>query len=79
MKVYARILEGTGSSIENFDLVRTIDSPGRPGRYACGLHPEYGAFWRAVVQVMSAHYELDGLQWGAERMAPLSADSTFDL
>ncbi len=71
IKVYARVLEGTGSSIANFDLVRTIDCYGQPGRYACWSHPEYVAFWTAVVQDMFSHYELDGLQWGAERMGPL--------
>jgi hypothetical protein len=71
MKVYARILEALGHSIEHFDKVRTVDVYGRPGRYGCWSHPDYKNFWVAVADDMFHHYDLDGFQWGAERMGPL--------
>ncbi|MBN1362530.1 MAG: hypothetical protein JW993_18175 [Sedimentisphaerales bacterium] len=71
MKVYARILEAAGRHIENFDEVRTIDVYGNRGRYACWSHPDYRNFWSAVASDMFGHYDLDGFQWGAERMGPL--------
>ncbi len=72
MKVYARVLEAYGGSvIENFDTVRTIDWNGERGVHACWSHTEYRNFWKAVVEDMFRHYDLDGLQWGAERHGPL--------
>jgi hypothetical protein len=71
MKVGARILEGSGRAIENFELVQTVDVFGRRGPRACWSHPDYREFWNAVVADMFHHYELDGFQWGAERMGPL--------
>jgi hypothetical protein len=71
MKVCARILEGSGLAIENFDLVRTVDVYGKRGAKACWNHPDYRNFWKAVVADMFNHYDLDGFQWGAERMGPL--------
>jgi hypothetical protein len=71
MRVYARVLEASGSSIRNFDDIRTIDVYGNPGRYGCWAHPDYRNFWAAVFSDMFRSYELDGLQWGAERMGPI--------
>lgn len=71
MKVYARILEASGRSIENFDVVRAVDVYGKRGRYGCWSHPDYRNFWAAVANDMFHHYDLDGFQWGAERMGPL--------
>ena len=71
MKIYARILESSGASIENFDSVVTIDVNGRPTRVGCWRNPDYKNFWSAVVEDMFRSYELDGFQWGAERMGPL--------
>jgi len=71
MKVYARILEATGRFIENFDTVRTVNVYGERGRYGCWSHPEYRNFWAAIADDMFHHYDLDGFQWGAERMGPL--------
>ena len=72
MKVYARVLEALGSStIENFDEVRTIDWNGEQGAHACWSHTDYINFWKAVVDDMFHHYDLDGFQWGAERHGPL--------
>ncbi len=71
MKIFARILESLGGQIENFDLVRTVDVYGKRGNKACWSHPDYRAFWNAIVNDMFHHYDLDGFQWGAERMGPL--------
>ncbi len=71
MKVYARILEGSGSSIENFDGVVTTDVYGKRTRVGCWTNPDYKNFWVAVVEDMFRSYDLDGFQWGAERMGPL--------
>jgi len=71
MKVYARILEGSGSAIENFDGVVTTDVYGKRTRIGCWTNPDYKNFWAAVVEDMFRTYDLDGFQWGAERMGPL--------
>jgi hypothetical protein len=71
IKIGARILEGSGKAIENFDLVRTVDVYGNRGSKACWSHPDYRGFWNAVVADLFHHYDLDGFQWGAERMGPL--------
>ena len=71
MKVYARILESSGSAIENFSTVVTRDIDGRPTTTGCWTHPDYRAFWAAVAEDLFRNYDLDGLQWGAERMGPL--------
>ena len=71
MKIYPRVLEAVGENIVGFDEVRTVDVYGGRGRYGCWSHPDYRNFWAAVVDDMFHHYELDGFQWGAERMGPL--------
>lgn len=71
MKVYARVLEGSGSSIENFAAVAAVDVYGKPARVACWANPDYRSFWCAVVEDLFRSYDLDGFQWGAERMGPL--------
>jgi len=71
MKVYARILESSGGSIENFADVVTTDVYGKRTRVGCWAHPDHKGFWAAVVEDMFRSYDLDGFQWGAERMGPL--------
>jgi len=75
MKLYARILEGSGreaaNNIQNYGKVRTIDVFGRPTGVPCWNHPEYRAFWNATAEDLFRTYTLDGLQWGAERQGPL--------
>ncbi|HUA58544.1 MAG TPA: hypothetical protein VML19_07315 [Verrucomicrobiae bacterium] len=74
MKLYARILEGSGREaadhIVNYAKVETRDINGRPSTVPCWNHPEYRAWWTATVEDMFRSYELDGLQWGAERQGP---------
>ncbi len=71
IKVFARILESTGLYIENFEEVLTVDTYGNPGRKACWSNPDYSNFWKSIVTDMFNSYDLDGFQWGAERMGPL--------
>src|SRR3982751_2915903 len=73
MKVYARILESPAMSrvVANYQKVVTRDVNDRPTNVACWNHPEYIAFWAATVEDLFRSYDLDGLQWGAERMGPL--------
>jgi hypothetical protein len=75
IKLYARILEGTGrevaSIVEGFSKVVTVDVYGRPTTVPCWNHPEYRAWWNATVEDLFRTYLLDGLQWGAERQGPL--------
>jgi hypothetical protein len=49
IKIGARILEGSGKAIENFDLVRTVDVYGNRGSKACRSHPDCRGFWNGVV------------------------------
>jgi hypothetical protein len=71
MRAYGRILEASGRHIEGFDQVRTVDVYGNPGSYGCWSNPHYNNFWAAVLEDIFHHYDLDGFQWGAERMGPL--------
>jgi len=75
MKLYARILEGSGreaaTRIQGYDNVRTVDVYGRATPVACWNHPDYRAWWVATAEDLFRSYELDGFQWGAERMGPL--------
>jgi hypothetical protein len=75
MKLYARILEGTGREVarmvEGYSKVETVDIYGRPTLVPCWNHPDYRAWWNATVEDLFRSYSLDGLQWGAERQGPL--------
>jgi hypothetical protein len=71
MKVYARVLEAGGRSIANFSKVVTRDIDGRATGTACWNHPEYIGFWADTMEDLFRSYDLDGIQWGAERQGPL--------
>jgi len=73
MKLYARILEGSGlgQTVEGYSKVVTRDVYGKPTIVACWNHPDYRAWWTATVDDMFRSYPLEGLQWGAERQGPL--------
>jgi len=71
MKVFARVLEAGGRSIANFSKVVTRDVNGRATGTACWNHPEYIAFWADTMDDLFRTYDLDGIQWGAERQGPL--------
>lgn len=71
MKLYARVLEAGGSTIANFSKVVTRDINGAATGTACWNHPEYIAFWADTMEDLFRSYDLDGIQWGAERQGPL--------
>jgi len=71
MKIFARILEGSGTSIAGFADVRTIDVYGNPQPVGCWRNPDYRELWVAVAEDLFRSYDLDGFQWGAERAGPL--------
>jgi hypothetical protein len=73
MKIYARILESPAMSrvVANYDRVVTRDVNDKPTNTACWNHPEYMAFWAGTMEDLFRSYDLDGVQWGAERMGPL--------
>ena len=75
IKLYARILEDPGrvaqTTIANFARVLTVDIHGRAASPPCWNHPDYRAFWAATADDLFRTYQLDGLQWGAERHGPL--------
>lgn len=75
MKLYARILETTGSfaseGIENFEKAAAVNVYGQPMEMGCWNNPDYRNFWAATAEDLLRSYELDGLQWGAERHGPL--------
>jgi hypothetical protein len=73
IKIYARILESPamGRVVANYAKVVTRDVNDQPTNVACWNHPEYVAFWAATMDDLFRSYDLDGVQWGAERMGPL--------
>ena len=75
MKLYARILETSGKpvmdGIENFEKVFAIDAYGKPMEMGCWNNPDYKNFWSATAEDLFRSYEIDGVQWGAERHGPL--------
>jgi len=73
MKVYARVLESSAMSrsVANYAKVVTRDVHDRPTTVACWNHPEYVGFWADTMEDLFRSYDLDGIQWGAERMGPL--------
>jgi hypothetical protein len=58
---------GSGTSIEGFADVRTIDVYGNPQPVGCWRNPDYRELWVAVAEDLFRSYDLDGFQWGAER------------
>ncbi len=73
MKVYARVLESSAMSrvVANYARVVTRDVNDRPTNTACWNHPEYIGFWADTMEDLFRSYDLDGIQWGAERQGPL--------
>lgn len=73
MKVYARVLESSAMArlVANYNKVVTRNINDRPTSTACWNHPEYIAFWADTMEDLFKSYDLDGIQWGAERQGPL--------
>lgn len=76
MKLYVRMLEGVSpvliDLIPNWSKVLTIDVYGRPTSLPCWNNPNYRNWWLATVEDLFKTHKVDGLQWGAERVGPLS-------
>lgn len=75
MKLYARILEADArrkSRIPGYEKILTIDHEGNPGHGPCWNNPHYRKWIFTTVRELVSNYELDGLQYGAERTGPLS-------
>ncbi len=76
MQVYARILEGSGPALAaflpNWVKTLTVDVYGRTHHLPCWNNPDYRLWWLSTVEDLFKSYDLDGFQWGAERVGPLS-------
>ena len=55
----------------NFSKVVTRDVDDKPTGTACWNHPEYVGVWTDTMEDLFRSYDLDGIQWGAERQGPL--------
>lgn len=74
MKLYERMYEPTDRAtayIENFKGVLEIDIFGKPGSRPCLNNPDYRAWLVGSMQDLFESYDLDGIQYGAERSGPL--------
>ena len=75
MKVYARILEADarrGGLIPGYEKILTNDHDGKRGHGPCWNNPHYREWVYTTIRELVTNYELDGLQYGAERTGPLS-------
>ncbi len=77
LRVYARILEASGrevaNAVHNWPRVLARDVYGRPTNLPCWNNPDYRSWWLGTVEDLFRGYPmLEGLQWGAERVGPLS-------
>ncbi len=77
LKFYARLLEpGTHelrNRVPNFERAMSIGLDGEVSSQPCRNNPEWIGFWDALVDDTVRAYPLDGYQWGAERIGPLSS------
>ncbi|MHC2065874.1 hypothetical protein ACYFX5_00235 [Bremerella sp. T1] len=75
MKVYARILEAGGNRMDNipgYRKVQTVDHLGHRSGGPCWNHPAYREWVFKTIEQLVTNYDLDGLQYGAERTGPMS-------
>lgn len=77
LRIYARILEASGrevaKSVHNWPRVLARDVYGRPTSLPCWNNPDYRHWWAGTVEDLFRGYPtVEGLQWGAERVGPLS-------
>jgi len=76
MKVLTRFLEpcqqGTVLDIPNWVKILSTDVYGRLYPTPCWNHPDYRNFWLSTTEDLFRSYPLDGMQYGAERVGPLS-------
>lgn len=76
MRIYERLDEsgdeGLLQNVIGADKVLTVDVYGKPSKKPCWNNPDYLNFVEASVRDLFANYQLDGIQYGAERNGPLS-------
>jgi hypothetical protein len=76
MKIYIRLLEASAGNgkkyVKNYDQVLTADIDGQPGTGPCWNNPDYRNWVYATVEDIFDHYDIDGIQYGAERTGPIS-------
>jgi hypothetical protein len=75
IRLYERMYEPSSKaagSIHNFETVLETDIYGKPGPRPCLNNPDYRAWLMGTMRDLFESYELDGIQYGAERGGPLS-------
>lgn len=76
MKIYIRLLEASAGNgkkyVKNYDQVLTETIDGKPGRGPCWNNPDYRNWVWGTARDVFENYDLDGIQYGAERVGPLS-------
>lgn len=76
MSVYARILEPfdwlTARYLPNWVKALSVDVYGRVRPLPCWNNPDYQGFWISTFEDLFKSYPLAGIQFGAERVAPIS-------
>jgi len=76
MKIYIRLLEASAGNgkkyVKNYDKVLTETVDGKPGGGPCWNNPDYRHWVWGTARDVFENYELDGIQYGAERVGPLS-------
>ena len=74
IKLYERMYEPSSKaagSIKNFKTILETDIYGNPGPRPCMNNPDYRAWLVSTMQDLFENYDLDGIQYGAERSGPL--------
>ncbi len=76
MKIYERMYEpgkeGLADNIVGSERIRTVDIYGGRGERACWNNPDYLHWVESHVRDLFSSYDLNGIQYGAERNGPLS-------
>jgi hypothetical protein len=77
LRFYARILEPSfkelAGRVANAERAMSIGLEGKSAPQPCRNNPAWMTWWDALVSDTVKSYPLDGFQWGAERMGPLSS------
>lgn len=77
LKLFERMYEPTSQAlkahIKNGEKVLTLDLAGKPANKPCWNHPEFRAWTVASIRDLFLTYPLDGIQYEAERVGPLSS------
>lgn len=76
MKVFIRLLEASAGNgkkyVKNYDQVLTENIFGKEGYGPCWNNPDYRNWVYGTAEDIFSNYELDGIQYGAERTGPIS-------